>query len=205
MNNLSAMMSEIEEYLTPAILDSAQHCAQRLLAALPDPDHPERNRVLLAYGGGKDSSYMVAYVRYIQGLIWQQRNSTFQLRISTNRHAAMNDSVMENIDRVYRALRIHDDAFTECLVTDGLQIRPFDRHLPMPQSVRQQNRDDVLMNGHRFRADARSTFCNACNLSMVNSFGGGALRWRRRCDHHRRFAAGADRLPCVGAPPVKTV
>lgn len=171
MNNLSAMMSEIEEYLTPAILDSAQHCAQRLLAALPDPDHPERNRVLLAYGGGKDSSYMVAYVRYIQGLIWQQRNSTFQLRISTNRHAAMNDSVMENIDRVYRALRIHDDAFTECLVTDGLQIRPFDRHLPMPQNVRQQNRDDVLMNGHRFRADARSTFCNACNLSMVNSFG----------------------------------
>jgi hypothetical protein len=37
--------------------------------------------------------------------------------------------------------------------------------------VRQQNRNDVLMNGHRFRADARSTFCNACNLSMVNSFG----------------------------------
>lgn len=27
------------------------------------------------------------------------------------------------------------------------------------------------MSGHRFRADARSTFCNACNLSMVNSFG----------------------------------
>jgi hypothetical protein len=72
---------------------------------------------------------------------------------------------------VYRALHIHDDDFTECLVTDGLQIRPFDRHLPMPDSVRQQNRNDVLMNGHRFRADARSTFCNACNLSMVNSFG----------------------------------
>ena len=171
MNNLSTMMREIEEYLTPAILDSAQRCARRLLADLPDPAHPNRNRVLLAYGGGKDSSYMVAYVRYIQGLIWHQHGSTFQLRISTNRHAAMNDSVMENIDRVYRALHIHDDDFTECLVTDGLQIRHFDRHMPMPESVRQQNRDDVLMNGHRFRADARSTFCNACNLSMVNSFG----------------------------------
>ena len=171
MNNLSTMMREIEGYLTPAIIDSAQRCSQRLLAALPDSENPANNRVLLAYGGGKDSSYMVAYVRYIQGLIWQQQGSTFQLRISTNRHAAMNDSVMENIDRVYRALQIHNDDFTECLVTDGLQIRHFERHLPMPDSVRQQNRNDVLMNGHRFRADARSTFCNACNLSMVNSFG----------------------------------
>ena len=171
MNNLSTMMREIEGYLTPAIIDSAQRCSQRLLAALPDSDNPANNRVLLAYGGGKDSSYMVAYVRYIQGLIWQQQGSTFQLRISTNRHAAMNDSVMENIDRVYRALHIPGDDFTECLVTDGLQIRHFERHLPMPDSVRQQNRNDVLMNGHRFRADARSTFCNACNLSMVNSFG----------------------------------
>ncbi|QDY40413.1 hypothetical protein [Candidatus Pantoea soli] len=171
MHNLSAMMRDIEGYLTPAIIESARHCSRRLLAALPRPAQPAENRVLLAYGGGKDSSYMVAYVRYIQGLIWQAHGTTFQLRISTNRHAAMSDSVMENIDRVYRALHIHDDAFTECLVTDGLQIRPFARHLPMPESVRQQNRNDVLMNGHRFRADARSTFCNACNLSMVNSFG----------------------------------
>ena len=171
MNNLSTMMREIEGYLSPAILTSAHAWSRRVLAALPATHHPENNRVLLAYGGGKDSSYMVAYVRYIQGLIWQQLGSTFQLRISTNRHAAMNDSVMENIDRVYRALHIHHDDFTECLVTDGLQIRPFSRDLPMPEAVRQQNRSDVLMNGHRFRADARSTFCNACNLSMVNSFG----------------------------------
>ncbi len=171
MNNLSTMMSQIEGYLTPAIIDSANRCSERLLAALPDSHQLNNNRVLLAYGGGKDSSYMVAYVRYIQGLIWQQQGNTFRLRISTNRHAAMSDSVMENIDRVYQSLAIPGDEFTECLVVDGLQIRPFERHLPMPDAVRQQNRNDVLMNGHRFRADARSTFCNACNLSMVNSFG----------------------------------
>ncbi|WP_243079796.1 hypothetical protein [Pantoea sp. MQR6] len=171
MNNLSTMMREIEAFLSPAIIDSANRCSTRLLAALPDTQQLDNNRVLLAYGGGKDSSYMVAYVRYIQGLIWQQQGNTFRLRISTNRHAAMSDSVMENIDRVYQSLAIPGDEFTECLVVDGLQIRPFERHLPMPDSVRQQNRNDVLMNGHRFRADARSTFCNACNLSMVNSFG----------------------------------
>jgi hypothetical protein len=171
MNNLSTMMKEIQGYLSPAIIDSAQRCSDRLLAALPDRQQLENNRVLLAYGGGKDSSYMVAYVRYIQGIIWQQRGATFRLRVSTNRHAAMNDSVMENINRVYQSLAMHDDPLAECLVVDGLQIRSFARHLPMPEAVRQQNRNDVLMNGHRFRADARSTFCNACNLSMVNSFG----------------------------------
>ena len=93
MNNLSAMMREIESYLTPEIIDSAKRCSHRLLAALPDSEQLSRNRVLLAYGGGKDSSYMVAYVRYIQGLIWRQRGDTFLLRISTNRHAAMSDSV----------------------------------------------------------------------------------------------------------------
>ena len=171
MNNLSTMMKEMERYLSPAIIDSAQRCSARLLAALPDRQQPENNRILLAYGGGKDSSYMVAYVRYIQGILWQQLGATFRLRVSTNRHAAMNHSVMENINRVYQSLAMHDDPLAECLVVDGLQIRPFALDLPMPEQVRQQNRNDVLMNGHRFRADGRSTFCNACNLSMVNSFG----------------------------------
>lgn len=193
MNNLSVMMKEMENYLSTAIIDSARRCSERLLAALPDPRKLDNNRILLAYGGGKDSSYMVAYVRYIQGMIWQQYGNTFQLRISTNRHAAMNHSVMENIDRVYRALRIYDDAFTECLLVDGLLIRPFRPDLPMPDAVRQQNRNDVLMNGHRFRADARSTFCNACNLSMVNSFGLAA-----------QYAGGVDIIMTGDSPQEQT-
>ncbi|MHC8314644.1 hypothetical protein [Pseudomonas sp. LB3P31] len=161
----------MENYFSPTVIESAKKCAKRLIKSLPDQECIETNRVLLAYGGGKDSSYMVAWVRYIQGIILQEKGRTFQLRITTNRHAGMNDRVMENIDNVYHALGIYDDDLVECLITDGLIIRPFHRNLPMPDSVRCQNRTDVLMNGHRFQADARSTFCNACNLSMVNSFG----------------------------------
>ncbi|HHL2498354.1 TPA: hypothetical protein ACQ301_000326 [Yersinia enterocolitica] len=82
---------------------------------------------------------------------------------------------MENSDRVYRALNIHGDELVECLVTDGLLIRPFERHLSMPDAVRWQNRMDILMNGNRFQADARSTFCNACNDHIVRDAAGSGL------------------------------
>lgn len=60
------------------------------------------------------------------------------------------------------------------MICDGLLIRRFERFLEVPEELKLKNRTDVLMSGHMFQADARSTFCNACNLSMMNSFGMGA-------------------------------
>jgi hypothetical protein len=83
----------------------------------------------------------------------------------------MPHAVMANIDRAYRALGLVDDPDCELLLVDGDHIRPFDVDLPQLDSVVERNRVDLLMTGHRTAADARPTFCNACNLSMVNAFG----------------------------------
>lgn len=99
---------KIESYFTSAVIESAKKCAQRLIQCLPDQRVVRNNRVLLAYGGGKDSGYMVAWVIYIRGIVLLERGETFRLRIVTNRHAGMNHKVMDNIDSVYRSLGVYD-------------------------------------------------------------------------------------------------
>ena len=128
------MINEIiESYFSDAVIESAKRCAQRLIQSLPDQRVIRNNRVLLAYGGGKDSSYMVAWVIYIRNIVLSERGETFRLRIITNRHAGMNHKVMENIDNVYRSLGVYDDDSIECLIADGLLIRPFERYVVMPE------------------------------------------------------------------------
>lgn len=127
-------------------------------------------KVLVAYGGGKDSSYTLAVARFMQVHILINYGVTFQLRVVTNRHAGMPQSVMRNIDRVYKALYIPGDQSVETFLIDGNEIVSFNVQLPLPNSVKRINRDDILMSGHRCYADARPTFCNACNLSMLKAF-----------------------------------
>jgi hypothetical protein len=154
-----------------ANLDAAQRCSVRLLAALPYQDQLERNLVLVAYGGGKDSSYTLAFVRTMQLLLLRAHGSTFRLRVATNRHAGMPRAVMENIDREYQALRLPADPDCELLLIEGDEVSVFDVNAPQREALVNRNRLDILMTGHRTFADGRPTFCNACNLSVVNAFG----------------------------------
>jgi hypothetical protein len=80
-------------------------------------------------------------------------------------------AVMRNIDRCYRALGIYGDPDCEAYIIDGTDISVFRRDASIPVHVIERNRDDILMTGHRTHSDPRPTFCNACNISMVNAFG----------------------------------
>lgn len=164
------VFSALSSYMDTLAQKAAQQCAMRLLQVLPHQTL-QRNTVFVAYGGGKDSSYMVAFVRYLQLLIFQEYQDTFHLRVATNRHSGMPTAVMENIDRVYRTLSMYEDPDVELLLIDGNDINRFDVTSSIPYAVIERNRSDILMTGHRCQGEARPTFCNACNLSMVNSFG----------------------------------
>lgn len=154
-----------------ANMDSAFRCSVKLQAALPDPRRLDRNLVMVAYGGGKDSSYTLAFVRAMQLMLFRVYGNTFRLRVATNRHAGMPRAVLENVDREYRALRLTTDPSCELLLIDGNEVNPFEVNAPQREHVIRRNRLDILMTGHRTFADGRPTFCNACNLSVFNSFG----------------------------------
>jgi hypothetical protein len=154
-----------------AILADALRCSVRLEAELPNRPELERNLVLVAFGGGKDSAYTLAFVRAMQLILYRVHGRTFRMRVATNRHAGMPRAVMENIDREYDALRLTDDPDCELLLVDGTEVTRFDVDSPQRDQVVRRNRLDILMTGHRTFADGRPTFCNSCNLSVFNAFG----------------------------------
>jgi hypothetical protein len=163
--------AELRAAMPPANLSAALRCSARLEAELAHRPELERNLVLVAYGGGKDSAYTLAFVRAMQLILFRVHGRTFRLRVATNRHAGMPRAVMENIAREYAALRLTTDPDCELLVIDGNEITPFEADTPQRDHVVRRNRLDILMTGHRTFADGRPTFCNSCNLSVFNAFG----------------------------------
>ncbi|TDF84097.1 hypothetical protein [Pseudomonas sp. H9] len=165
------LLDTLNHYLSVVDRNAVVTLGERLIAAAGGLDALPDYKLMVAYGGGKDSSYTVSLIRAVQLHLNVLHSRTFRLRIANMRHAGVPDAVMANIDRVYRALRLYDDARVEMLVVDHQQIRPYERHLPFPQAVRDINRFDVLMNGHRTAGDGRPTFCNSCNLAVADFYG----------------------------------
>lgn len=161
----------LQAAMPPGILAEALRCSVRLLADLPYREELEKNLVMVAFGGGKDSSYTLAFVRTMQLILYRVHGRTFKMRVATNRHAGMPRPVMENIDREYLALRLFDDPDCELLLVDGDEVSEFYVDSPQREHVIRRNRLDILMTGHRTFADGRPTFCNSCNLSVFNAFG----------------------------------
>ncbi|WP_422418589.1 hypothetical protein [Pseudomonas sp. GZD-222] len=165
------LLGKLNRYLSAVDRKAVTTLGERLITAAGGIDALPAYKLMVAYGGGKDSSYTVALIRAVQLHLSVLHGQTFQLRIANMRHAGVPDAVMANIDRVYQALHLHNDARVEVLVVDHRQIRPFQRHLPFPDAVRDINRFDVLMNGHRTAGDGRPTFCNSCNLAVADFYG----------------------------------
>jgi hypothetical protein len=165
------VFKNLETYLGPKGIAEADKSLTRLKAAL-DGDVKGKT-VLVAYGGGKDSSYMTAFVRYMQLKILQPEKTmdTFKMRIVTNRQSHMPFTVMSNIDNTFKALGIYKDKNVEAFVVDGDKTTKASKNMPIsrmliPQKIIERDRRDMLMAGHLTQAEPRRVFCDACNAYM---------------------------------------
>lgn len=168
-------------YFSRAERTALQLLIQRLIVAAGGIERISSFKVLVAFGGGKDSAYTLAFVRAAQLSIACRAPGTFNLRVANRRHAGMTPAVMDNIDRSYGALFLYDDPRVEMLVFDNQYVQPFEPDLPFSSAGREQNRSDMLLAGHLSAGDARTTFCNSCYLGLAE-FLGRASCWGKGVD-----------------------
>ncbi|PHX32896.1 hypothetical protein AO354_04105 [Pseudomonas syringae pv. syringae] len=163
-------------YFSRAERTALQLLIQRLIVAAGGIERISGFKVLVAFGGGKDSAYTLAFLRAAQLSIACRSPGTFSLRVANRRHAGMTPAVMDNINRTYSALFLYDDPRVEMLVIDNQYTQAFEPDLPFSSAGREQNRLDMLLGGHLSAGDARTTFCNTCYLGLAE-FLGRALSW----------------------------
>lgn len=167
----TGLLDDLRGALPERDVPAVEECVTRLYDSLPRQGDLGSNTVMVAYGGGKDSAYAVAFMRAVHLSFAERYGAAFRLRLVTMRHGGMPYQVMLNIDRTYRKLDLYDDPDVELLLLEGDQVKPFERDRPMPHRLIEFNRIDMLMSGHRAHGDGRAVFCNACNLNVANSFG----------------------------------
>ena len=169
MNNVyQQVLQRLSGYFNRSERTALQLLIQRLIVAAGGIEKIGGYKVLVAFGGGKDSAYTVAMLRAAQLSIAARGPATFRLRVGTMRHAGITSAVMGNMDRCYSALFLHDDPRVELLVIDQQYVQIFESDLPFSLAGRDQNRSDLLLGGHLTAGDARTTFCNRCYLGMAD-------------------------------------
>jgi hypothetical protein len=164
-------LEEMLSYFSSKEKEDMDCCVNGLLEKLnfSTNENISQKRLLLAYSGGKDSSYMVAYTRILQLLLFKKFNSTFKLRIFTYRHPSVPQEGLENMDRVYTALHAYEDNDMEMLLFNDEEIVPFNKMNKLSNSIQAIGKRDVLLSGHLSLGDGRPTFCNSCNVNFVRS------------------------------------
>ncbi|MCL6591379.1 MAG: hypothetical protein K6U80_15670 [Firmicutes bacterium] len=127
-------------------------------------------RVLIGFGGGKDSSWVISFLRTAQLLCQKKYNKTFAIDVVTMIHLGMPFQVFENIDAVYSKLQMYNqDNITLNIYSYG-SIGSFQKNNNLPENIKRLLREDILVFANKCFADPRPTFCYSCNFHMVNSF-----------------------------------
>jgi len=128
-----------------------------------------RLNILLGYGGGKDSTWALAFTRLTQLICKVKFNQTFNLQIITMVHLGTPKETLKNIDSVFSNLGIFESSNVIAkLYCYGSTYR-FYKHFKISKIKRELLREDILMAGHLVAGEARPTFCYSCNLHMLSA------------------------------------
>jgi hypothetical protein len=127
--------------------------------------------ILFGYGGGKDSTFALTIVRFIQLHILKIHGTTFNLRIVINVQGGMIPSVFSTIKKILTRLEIAEDSKVEVCQVVGNSLRISPDLSDIEVSFFQSEGEKILYAGNQnYGVDNRANFCDFCNVGMVNSF-----------------------------------
>ncbi len=151
---------------------NAKKCSQYLKKQISEQNLTiKKTNILICYGGGKDSTWVMVFMRLVQLILRREYGETFRLNIITMIHLGSTQEVIYNINSVFSSLKIFEDPDIEFpkIYSYGY-ICDFSLKYSIPKHIKKFLREDILVAGHRTHGDPRSTFCGTCNLHMIDSF-----------------------------------
>jgi hypothetical protein len=132
--------------------------------------------ILLAYGGGKDSTMILVFLKYVQDMFLKESRIPFKLHILVHIHPGMRKNVLRNIHNVFKCLGLDMDSNVEIAFrSKGVVIsakdfitEEFDTgNVLIPDKSKKEFIREILLAGHLSRGLGRHTFCYACNIDMI--------------------------------------
>jgi predicted PP-loop superfamily ATPase len=163
----------IEQYLLKRPLQKNQISllSQDIQQRLGCNSSLKNKTVLFAFGGGKDSTYACAIIRYIQLLFRLTINTSFNLRIVTNLQGGINVDVTTAIEKVFCFLDLNDDQDVEIVLVINGKSYPYANISSYATFYSKAWGREILVRGHtNYGLDGRALFCDICNTKMLESF-----------------------------------
>lgn len=162
-----SLLERVSTAVGSVVVNQAQATLRRLCRLAPDRSLWDLH-LLLPFGGGKDSAWVLAYVRLMQFLLRQEHGCSFKLDVYLMIHPGVPRGVFENINAVLGVLEFEGDDEVDVIATTrgGEPIDLVEGRIS--SSVVEGFRKEVLISGHLSRCNGRETFCNTCNLALMS-------------------------------------
>jgi hypothetical protein len=146
---------------------SLQLLVQRLLVAAGGPEYIGTFRLLVLLGADCHSARLLAVLRAAQLSIAQRAPVTFQLQVVAVCLPAASNALLEQHERVFSTLFLHDDPRVQLQMLEAGQVVSFSRRPYLALEPWALARDALLVFGHLVMRGPKHFWAVACTWNWV--------------------------------------
>lgn len=163
------VLERLLSHMSQAQRASLQLLIQRLLVAAGGPEYIGTFRLLVVHGGDRRSARLLAILRAAQLSIALRAPVTFQLRVLVVCLPAASAALLEQHERGFNALFMHDDPRVQLQMVEAGAVTSFSRRPTAAGAHWAQARDALLLFGHLVDARPDALLGSRLHLELADS------------------------------------